>query len=244
MSKLPNLIKIVVVEPLGEINIGSIARLCENFGVDELRLVSPRCNHKDPDAMKMAAHGKAFLKNAHIYSNLIDAINDCARVVATCGRIDHGNIPLYSSGNALQWILETNKNSPIAVVFGREDRGLTNSELQMAQKVITLNTSVKYPSLNLSHAVAIVLHEISSLHQKQSVKEKRKSNEPASAKELHDFIEDAKKLLLEIGYLQTHTAKSRMSKIKGLLQRAEARSDEVALIRGILRQARWFANKK
>ena len=235
-------IKVVIVEPLGEINLGSIARLCENFEVDELRLVSPRCDPMDPKAQKMAVHGKDFLKTASIYSNLLDAIDDCVRVIATCGRIDHGIIPLHSSMNALKWLLETNSKEPVAIIFGREDRGLTNSELQMAQKVISLKTSPKYPSLNLSHSVAIILHELHCY--RNNTASIKNSINPASAKELNDFIQDAQKLLLGIGFLHKHTANSRMAKIKNLLQRAEASSQDVSLIRGILRQVRWFSNSK
>ncbi len=242
MGKIPKLLKIIVVEPLGEINLGSIARLCQNFEVDELRIVSPRCNPIHPDGLRMATHGKNFLLNATIYSNLIDAIEDCVKVIATCGRIDHGNIPIHSCKNALQWISKTTSQKPIGIIFGREDRGLSNSELLMAQKVISLNTSDNYPSLNLSHAVAIILHQLHSLDESDSIKSNT-SNYPATPKELNDFIEDAKTLLLEIGFLQPHTAEARISKIKGLLQRAQTRSEEVSLIRGILRQVRWFSSQ-
>ncbi len=241
----PAPIKIVIVEPIGEINLGSIARLCENFKVDELRLVAPKCDPMNHETQKMAVHGKDFLKDASIYSNLLDAIDDCARVVATCGRIDHGIIPIHSSETALKWILETNSQKPVAIVFGREDRGLTNTELQMAQKVISLKTSPKYPSLNLSHAVAIVLHELHSYRKKTSAQVKRiETINPASAKELSDFIEDAKELLLEIGFLYNHTANSRMAKIKNLLQRANSSSADISLIRGMIRQVRWFSKSK
>ncbi|KGG15471.1 MULTISPECIES: RNA methyltransferase [unclassified Prochlorococcus] len=237
-------LKIILVEPLGEINIGSVARLCANFDVNELRLVSPLCDPMSTDSIKMAVHGKRFLENVSIYSNLIDAINDCGRVVATCGRIDHGNIPLHSSENALKWLLEKNTQKPIAIIFGREDRGLKNSELQMAQKVLTLRTSHQYPSLNLSHAVGIVLHELSSYSQKDFSHKLSSKAEPASAKELNDFLEDTKSLLLEVGFLLQHTSQARISKIKGLLQRAEARSEDIALIRGMIRQIRWFSQNK
>ena len=138
MSIFTKRLKVVIVEPLGEINIGSVARLCRNFEVDELRIVSPRCDPKHPDAIRMAVHGRKFLEDASIYSNLLDAIKDCVRVVATCGRTDHGEIPLQSSNSALQWLISEKSSKPIALVFGREDRGLTNLELQMAQKVIKL----------------------------------------------------------------------------------------------------------
>ncbi len=244
MNSQNNLLNVVIVEPVGEINLGSIARLCENFDVNELRLVSPKCNPMNPLSLQMAVHGKHFLKEASIYNNLTDAINDCGRVIASCGRIDHGTIPLHSSKKVLKWIQETNRKTPIAIIFGREDRGLTNIELQMAQKVIQLETSPQYPSLNLSHAVAIILHELCSNNKKLSNEKEVNISNPASAKELQDFIEDAKSLLLEIGFLYEHTANSRMAKIKGFLQRAETRKEEVSIIRGILRQIRWYSNKK
>ena len=237
-------LKIVIVEPLGEINLGSIARLCQNFEVDELRIVSPRCDPMHQTALRMAVHGRKFLENASIYPNLLEAIKDCIRVVATCGRIDHGEIPLHSSEEALQWILSTTPNKSLAIVFGREDKGLTNDELQMAQKVITLPTSVKYPSLNLSHAVAIILHQLNSYRGSKNYNQKKFNHDPASTKEINACLEDAKDLLLEIGFLYNHTSKARMGKIKGLIQRAESRSEDISMIRGIIRQIRWFSHRK
>ncbi len=237
-------LKIVIVEPLGEINLGSIARLCQNFEVDELRIVSPRCDPMHQTALRMAVHGRKFLENASIYPNLLEAIKDCIRVVATCGRIDHGEIPLQTPAPALRWLIEENPSTPIALVFGREDRGLTNLELQMAQKVITVSSSSKYPSLNLSHSVAIILHELNSICEKSDSSKDIDSYTVASPKELNDCIEDIKDLLLEIGFLQNHTAKARMAKIKTFLHRAETRKEDVNILRGMLRQIRWFSKDK
>ncbi len=241
MNSWANPIKLVLVEPSGTLNLGSVARLCENFGIQELRLVEPRCNPVDTEAIKMAVRGAKLLETASQFSCLIDAIADCSRVIATCGRIDHGEIPLHQSEDALKWLLESCSSSPVALVFGREDRGLTNQELLLAQKVITLQTQPSYPSLNLSHAVAIVLHELQRCKQNVSKKgfEKAKKNDPASPTQINDCLIDAQNLLLEIGFLQKHTAESRMNKFKGLLQRAQVRPEEVSLIRGVLRQMRW-----
>ncbi|WP_320668064.1 RNA methyltransferase [Prochlorococcus sp. MIT 1307] len=233
--------KIILVEPSGPLNIGSVARLCENFGIKELRLVAPRCNSKDKEAIKMAVRGRRLLENAPTYSCLLDAISDCQRVIATCGRIDHGSIPLCPPEEALTWGLDTRDESPIALVFGREDRGLTNKELQLAQKVLTLKTITNYQSINLSHAVAIVLHELERIEAKSLIPETKKVhfNDPAYPIEIYNCLNDAEALLLEIGFLYEHTAKARMSKISALLQRAEVRPEEIALIRGIFRQMRW-----
>ena len=159
---------VVLVEPSGPINIGSIARLCANFDISELRLVSPRCDPFDLDARRMAVKGLGILQKAEKFDSLIDAVEDCSRVVATCGRIDHGGIPLNSSEEVFNWLLRTQSSDRVALVFGREDRGLTNQELQIAQRVITLKTSENYPSLNLSHAVAVVLYEFHRSQQTNS----------------------------------------------------------------------------
>ena len=151
-------LKVVLVEPTGPINVGSVARLCENFGVHELRLVSPKCDYLALEAKKMAVRGAKILEKAKVYKDLNSALSDCSRIIATCGRKEHGEIPLNSNKDALSWAFRSERAETLALVFGREERGLSNEELLKANKVIRLNTSEHYPSLNLSHAVAIVLH--------------------------------------------------------------------------------------
>ena len=91
---------VILVEPAGTINIGSVARLCENFNVNELRLVSPKCDHLAQDAKNMAVKGLKILEEAKIYKDLNSALSDCSRIIATCGRKEHGAIPLNSNKNA------------------------------------------------------------------------------------------------------------------------------------------------
>jgi len=238
------LLKVILVEPAGTLNIGSVARLCENFGVNELRLVSPKCNHLAQESKKMAVKGLKILEEAQTYEELNSALSDCSRIIATCGRKDHGEIPLNSNQEALLWATESKREEKIALVFGREDRGLSNEELLKANKVISLNTSKKYPSLNLSHAVAIVLHQLSQFIDLDITKTNKKISNPANLIKLEDCINDAGSLLLDIGFLMKHTYKAKMMKIKQMLIRGEIKDDEVALIRGIISQARWAINNK
>tara|TARA_B100000945_G_scaffold1417_1_gene1208 strand:+ start:509 stop:1246 length:738 start_codon:yes stop_codon:yes gene_type:complete len=232
-------LKVVLVEPAGSINVGSVARLCENFRVDELRLVSPRCDYLAQEAKNMAVRGIKILEKAKVYKNLNSAISDCSRIIASCGRKDHGEIPLNSNKDALHWALESEREETIALVFGREDRGLSNEELLKANKVISLNTSENYPSLNLSHAVAIVLHQFNQFNEINSIKTNKIISYPANLVKLEECINDAGSFLLDIGFLMKHTYKAKMMKIKKLLLRGEIKDDEVALIRGIISQARW-----
>ena len=234
-------IKVILVEPAGSINVGSVARLCENFNVDELRLVSPACDYLAQEAKNMAVRGIKFLEKAKVFKDLNSALADCSRIIATCGRKEHGEIPLNSNREVFFWAHESEREETIALVFGREDRGLSNDELLKASKVISLNPSKNYPSLNLSHAVAIVLHQFNEL---DISKPSRKKNHPANLIKLESCINDAGSLLLDIGFLMKHTYKARMMKIKQLLIRAEIKDDEVALIRGIISQARWKIKNK
>ena len=237
-------IKIVLVEPAGTINVGSVARLCENFNINELRLVSPKCDYLAKESKKMAVRGINILEEAKIYKDLNSALSDCSRIIATCGRKDHGEIPLYSNKDALRWALESEREETIAIVFGREDRGLSNEELLKANKVISLNTSDKYPSLNLSHAVAIVLHQLNQFNKLELVKPNIKNSYPSNLISLEDCINDLGSLLIDIGFLMKHTYKAKITKIKQMLIRAEVKDDEVALIRGIISQTRWAIKNK
>ena len=88
MGKNFSNLKVILVEPNGPLNVGSVARLCSNFEVDELRIVSPRCDIFSLEAKKMALKGYKFLENCKIFDDLQKAIFDCDLVLASCGRID------------------------------------------------------------------------------------------------------------------------------------------------------------
>ena len=91
-------LKIILVEPNGPLNVGSVARLCSNFEVDELRIVSPKCDIHSLEAKKMALKGQKFLENCKIFDDLQKAIFDCDLVLASCGRIDvNKDCLLYTS---------------------------------------------------------------------------------------------------------------------------------------------------
>lgn len=235
------MVVVVLVEPAGPLNIGSVARLCANFGVDQLRLVNPRCDPKSRESRQMAVHAGVRLETASLHSSLESAVADCTRVVATCGRLDHGVIPLQNPDQALNWLMTG--AGTVAVVFGREDRGLTNEELRICHRVLTLHSGESYPSLNLSHAVAIVLHDMARLGQNLPPEGER-SPDPASPAQLSGLMEDAADLLLDCGFLLPHTREARMAKVRDLLHRASSRTEEVAMLRGMVRQLRWAMNAK
>jgi tRNA/rRNA methyltransferase len=247
---------VVLVEPAGPLNVGSVARLCANFKIGALRLVNPRCDHLGAEARLMAVHGAQVLEQARCFTSLEGALADCRRVVATSGRCDGEPLPLLPPAQALGWLMEPAQGSraPVALVFGREDRGLSNDELLQAGRLLTLGTAQAYRSLNLSHAVAMVLHALHELRPVDESPYDRLSTsaihgaselpDPCQRQEMEAMLRDAEDLLLEVGFLYPHTRHARMAKVRQLLQRAQVSSAEVALIRGMVRQLRWASAER
>ena len=237
-------LKIILVEPSGPLNVGSIARLCSNFKVDQLRLVSPKCDIYSLETKKMALKGIKFINECNIYESLIDSISDCDLVLATCGRIDYQKeFEQDSLENVSKWIRNFKKVKNLAILFGREDRGLTNRELLMAHKVFTINTYKNFPSLNLSHAVSIVLYELSKITKAENIL-KKKDLDFATSKQIEDSFLEIEKLLLKTGYALPHTLNARISKFKKYIHRSETSKHELDILRGIVHQINWAVENR
>ena len=125
-------VKIVLVEPAGERNIGSIARVMRNMGLDQLAIVNPACDYLSEEAQIMAVHGVEVLKNAQVFTCLPDALQECHRAIATTARPRGIPTTLETPREAIPWLIAHNIKS--ALIFGPEDRGLSNEELSHAQR--------------------------------------------------------------------------------------------------------------
>ena len=233
-------LKVVLVEPQGSLNVGSIARLCANFDVNELRIVTPRCDIKSLEAKKMALKGQKFLNECKIFNNLQEAIFDCDLVLASCGRVEIGKDSSFDLPEDIsRWIRSINKVNNLAVLFGREDRGLTNQELLFAHRIFAIPTSKSYPSLNISHAVAVILYELKKSSKNIPKKDIEIFN-LASSKQINDSFVEVEEMLKRVGYLLTHTSRAKISKFKKYILRANTSSNEMNVLRGIVHQINWF----
>jgi len=231
------------VEPEGPINVGSIARLCANFEVDQLRIVSPKCDIFSLETVKMSLKGYSYIKELNLYQSLDEALLDCDLVLATSGRIDNKkDTTIYSLRDISNWINTTINIKNLAVVFGRETRGLTNKEQLKAHRVFTINTNKKYPSLNLSHAVSIVLYELSKCKKNNKPINDKNNFNAASINSIETTFDEVEKLLLKIGYIYKHTSDAKISKFKKYFLRAQTSEYELNLLKGIINQINWALN--
>ncbi len=152
-------IRVVLVEPEGSVNLGFIARTCMNFGVSELYLVNPKASIEE--ALNYVAKAKDMLLNAVIVDSIDKAVKDVELIIATTAR-GYSPKDYVRQAVPLREFVEnmlTGKEY-IAILFGRESTGLTREELLKADVLVTIPADPKYPVLNLSQSVAIVLYEL------------------------------------------------------------------------------------
>ena len=250
VENLLSKIRIVLVEPAGELNLGSIARIMKNMGLTKLVLVNPKCDRLAEDARLMAVHAVDVLEQAVVVDSLPAALTGCQRAIATTVRERSVPINLEPASTVIPWLLNSDVES--ALLFGAEERGLSNDELKYAQRFITIPSNPGYPSLNLAQAVAVCSYEIYQTWLKMQDNSQPSVVQPpvatpvnnASLDVLEGYYQHLEAVLLEIGYLLPHTAPVKMEKFRRLYNKANLQPEEVAMLRGILRQVRWAIKEK
>ncbi|MGB2926492.1 MAG: RNA methyltransferase [Limnothrix sp.] len=231
-------IRIVVVEPAGALNVGSIARAMKNMGLSQLVLVNPRCDHLGEEARLMAVHAADLLEKARVVETLAAGLKGCKKAIATTGLLRDLPLKVETPKEALPWVLAD--ATPSAIIFGRENHGLSNVELNHAQRLVCIPTAAAYTSLNLAQAIAVCCYELRSLSQNEIINQPTQlPQDLADLDALEGYYQNLENLLLKIGYLQPHTAEARMTKFRSLYNRTNLSSAETAMLRGILRQMNW-----
>ncbi|ERN42538.1 RNA methyltransferase (TrmH family, group 1) [Rubidibacter lacunae KORDI 51-2] len=241
-------VRIVLVEPAGARNVGAIARAMKNFGLQHLAIVEPRCDPLGDEARQMAVHAADVLEAARCVPDLPAALEGCQRAIATTARARTAAIALEPPESALPWLLDP-AIAAAALVFGPEDRGLSNAELNYAQRCVGIPTNPDYPSLNLATAVALCAYELArsarataagDVHlPAPSLPTPLPTEPPADLATLEGYYQHLEAVLLQIGFLYPHTAAARLEKFRRLYARAQPTAEEVALLRGVLRQTAW-----
>ena len=160
MNDIKNQIDIVLVETSHPGNIGSVARAMKTMGLKNLILVNPK-DFPSKEALKLSGNAQDVVDQAIIVSTLDEAIAKSLNVYATSARTRTISWPIITAEDAGIEINENvRQNSKTSIIFGREDRGLTNDELQKANKHILIPSSDEYPVLNIAMSVQVIAYEI------------------------------------------------------------------------------------
>ena len=231
----------VLFKPQSAGNIGAAARALKNMGFDDLRLVAPGPLHKR-EAAAMAVHADDILASAKVYPDLAAAIANCSVAVGTTSRgggYRSRAKPLRTAAAELDALTGTNK---IAIVFGPEDRGLTNRELKLCNRLITIPTAPEYPSLNLAQAVVVVAYELMmAAGESAAVIKAARTPHFVEASVSHPMLARMEEALVSIGFVPDDNPDHIMFAIREIFGRSGLTAREVEILNGMARQMRWVA---
>jgi tRNA/rRNA methyltransferase len=235
-------IAIVLVEPREPGNIGAAARAMANMGLSRLVLVRPP-DHLVGDAFKMALAARPILESAVVCADLAQALSGFGFVAGTTrrgGSARRGRATPRQLAAELPLVAGAND---VAILFGREDSGLTNEELQYCQRLVTIPSSEGFGSLNLAQSVLTLCYEIFLAAGGRGDTGAGGGARRAPTADLEGLYAQMEQVLLQIGYLDPGNPAHMMRVFRRLIGRAGPDAREVQALRGIFRQMAWCAGR-
>lgn len=231
-------IRIVLVNTSHPGNIGGAARAMKNMGLSELVLVAPKRFPAD-EAEWRAAGAKDILDKAIVVDTVEEALAGCGLVLGTSARERRIPWPLFdprdSAEQAKQSLAAGNK---VAIMFGREDRGLTNEELQKCHFHVHIPTNEEYSSLNLAAAVQVLSYELRMAVLGEHPLEQKNAEDwdyaLADADDVERMMTHLEQVLVEVDFLDPENPKQVMARLRRLYNRQRLDTMEVNILRGIL----------
>jgi tRNA/rRNA methyltransferase len=224
---------IVLVRPqLGQ-NIGKAARAMLNFGLTELRLVSPRDGWPNPEAGPAASGADIVLERAQVFATVEEAVADCSQIFASTVRRRDLVMPILGPEAMADRIVATAARS--AILFGPERSGLETEEVALASAIVTVPINPEFASLNLAQAVILLAYEWS--RRSELAQPTAKEVEPAAPHaELEGFIAQLDEELVAKGYFHPPSrTRATRNTIRTIFTKAGWSSREVKAVRGIIR---------
>ncbi|NOQ14659.1 MAG: TrmJ/YjtD family RNA methyltransferase [Methyloprofundus sp.] len=228
-------IRIVLVETSHPGNIGAVARAMKNMCMSELYLVAPKI-FPSADATSRASGADDILASAVLCDTLQEAIADCQIVIGASARSRTISVPDESPRVCAERVLPESQDKKVAILFGRENSGLKNHELDLCQTLLSIPSNQNYSSLNIAAAVQVVCYEllVASGH---SVSKAEKLEAPlATSAQMESFYEHLYQALEEIGFINPDKSTSIMRRLRRVYHRAGLDTKELDILRGILKK--------
>ncbi|WFS62536.1 RNA methyltransferase [Pseudodesulfovibrio thermohalotolerans] len=241
---LENLV-VVLFRPKYPENIGSAARACLNMGVTELVVVDPY-NFNMEKALPLAtAHARHILESARIVDTLAQAVDGCTAIYGTTARTGGWRKGIMNPDTLANVVDDRLRGGGrVALVFGPEDKGLTNEETSICSGLMTIPTSRDGTSLNLAQAVVVVLYECfkrSLAH--PFVPGGPPEERPTTVREQEALFSNLQETLLAIDFLKDDNPDYWMLPVRRFFSKVNLKRNEFNLLMGVCRQVQWFVDK-
>jgi len=245
-------LRIVLIGTSHPGNIGAVARAMHNMGLSDLALVAPRCEVIHQESISRASGADHLLHDARIHADLEDAVADCTFTVGASARSRTLPWPMVSPRELAERLPSEcqSSDSRVALVFGREDSGLTNAELQRCNAHIHIPTNADFSSLNLAAAVQVIAYECRLAWLTTSFQAPEPSEHEdalASHADLERYFEHLERTLVAIEFHDPAKPRQLMARLRRFYLRARTEQIELNILRGILtateKQAARVKNK-
>ena len=232
-------VRVVLVEPLYEANVGYVARTMKNFGIKDLRVVNPVYKLGEVSRM-FAAHATDVIDNAVVQGSLGEALSDIDISVGTTARLGESDRNVLRSTCDLETAAERilSSNSRAAIVLGRDTTGLSNQELRLCDLIVSIPTSREYSTLNVSHAAAVIFYELFKANQK-----KRRLRRVCSDRQMTNRLMVLFNELAECSATASHRRTLASRAFHNLLSRSLITRRETSLLIGVFRKTLRLINQ-
>ena len=234
MNPMNEFVQIVLVETSHPGNIGSVARAMKNMGLSRLVLINPK-KFPDDEATALAGNAGDVLKTAKIFGSIQEAVQNSKIIFATSARERTIEWPVASVKDAAQEINQlVAENIEVSILFGREDRGLTNEELQLSNKHLIIPAHPDYPVLNIAMSTQVICYELYQAAQNSSVESWQDFPEYTS-EELNNLIEHFKETVDALNLVDPKNPKQIMTRMERMFRRLYPDQMEGNFLRGFLK---------
>ena len=232
-------IAIVLVQPQIPENIGAAARAMNNMGLSRLVLIEPK--NCDPCRMLKMATGSsnALIEKMEVYHDLREGLEPYQYLIGTTARTGSLRQTTARPRSLAQRLVSVSQNNQVGILFGPEDRGLSNDQLHHCHNVVTIPTA-SFSSLNLAQAVMLICYEI---FLGTSERPAEVTPRLANSFELEGMYDHLKDVLLKIGFIDPQNPEHWIGNIRRFLSRFPLRAREVRIIRGVCRQIDWYTSQ-
>ncbi len=234
-SALPH-VRVVLVRPQHEGNVGAAARAMLNMGLRDLVLVAPRIQRADP--VRWMAHGaEQVVEGMRRVDTLEEALAGTTVAVATTARRRRWRSwPLLDPPDAGALLAACDAEAPGALVFGPEDKGLTNDDLTLCTHIARIETDPAHTSLNLAQAVLLMAYE---LRRQAAAPRPRRQRIPADAAQIDGTLDQLEEVLDRVGFFRGRNPTQVLTTARQILSRTALTREEIGFLRGALRKLSW-----
>lgn len=228
-------VRFVLVETTHPGNIGAVARVMKNMGLENLTLVSSSNCGPETEAFALASGAYDIVEHATRVGDLRQAVSDCVAAVGTSARLGRKRSTALTPAEMIPQLMERARVGPVACVFGRESRGLTNEEIKVCTHHMVIPTDTRFASMNIAHAAAVTAYEIFKIACRPVGFALWKYT-PASVQSREQMYEHIESVLIRARFLEFSNPLRMMRDVRRILNSAQLDERDVKVVRGIFRK--------